>query len=98
MVNPLQLVRYINRAPEIVLASRQTPAYWQVLTRYLQIGRGSYPFQVPLQDGAAITLASTEEVKVFWHVFVRGSYVLPEQCKTILDCGANVGIFSIWAA
>ena len=98
MINPLQLVRYINRAPELVLASRQTPAYWQVITRYLQIGRASYPFKVPLNGGGSLTLASAAEVKVFWHVFVRATYVLPEPCTTILDCGANVGIFSVWAA
>jgi FkbM family methyltransferase len=98
MISPIQLVRYLHRAPEVVLASRQTPAYWQVMTRYLQIGPGAYPVEVPLNGGGSLTLSSAAEVKVFWHVFVRGSYVLPKRCTTILDCGANVGIFSVWAA
>jgi FkbM family methyltransferase len=37
-------------------------------------------------------------VKVFWQIFVRRCYTLPKRCDTILDCGANVGIFSMWAA
>lgn len=98
MVNPIRLIRYMNRAPEVFVATRRTPAYWQLLTRYLEIGSAAYPFHVPLKDGGSLTLASTEEVKVFWHVFVRTSYTLPERCATILDCGANVGIFSVWAA
>lgn len=100
MINPIHLPRYINRAPEVILATRQTPAYWQLLSRYMQIGSGSghYPFQVPLNGGGSLTLANTEEVRVFWHVFVRKSYMLPARCATILDCGANVGIFSVWAA
>src|SRR5437899_5103754 len=98
MVNSLQLLRYINRAPELVLARRETPAYWQLITRYLQLGRASYPFQVPLSSGGSLTLASAAEVEVFWHVFVRATYELPERCATVLDCGANVGIFTVWAA
>jgi FkbM family methyltransferase len=98
MISPIQLVRHFHRAPEVVLARRQTPAYWQVVSRYLQIGSGPYPVEVPLIGGGSLTLSSAAEVEVFWHVFVRPSYVLPERCTTIVDCGANVGIFSVWAA
>lgn len=98
MVNAGQLIRHVNRAPELFVAPKLTPAYWQVLTRYLDIGSRSYPFEVPLKNGGSLMLASTEEVKVFWNIFVRRSYVLPARCATILDCGANVGIFSVWAA
>ena len=52
----------------------------------------------PLTGGGSLTLASPAEVRVFWQIFVHGSYALPPRCRTILDCGANVGIFSIWAA
>jgi len=97
-VNAVQLIRNVNRAPELFVASRRTPAYGQLLMRYLDIGGRPYPFEVPLKSGGSLTIASMEGVKVFWNVFVRRSYVLPARCATILDCGANVGIFSVWAA
>jgi FkbM family methyltransferase len=97
-VNVARIISNVNRAPELFVATKRTPAYGQLLMRYLDIGRKSYPFDVPLKPGGSLTLASTEEVKVFWNVVVRRSYVLPAQCDTILDCGANVGIFSVWAA
>lgn len=98
MVNAGRLIRNVNRAPELFVATRLTAAYWQLLSRYLDIGSQEYPFEVSLKSGGSLTLASTEEVRVFWNVFVRKSYVLPPLCTTILDCGANVGIFSVWAA
>ena len=94
----LQLIRHIGRAPEILAARRQTTTTSALLKRYLRIGAGAYPFEIALSGGGSLTLSDPEEVKVFWQIFVRGSYQLPLRCDAILDCGANVGIFSVWAA
>ena len=94
----LQLLRHIGRAPEVLVARKSTPALGGLIKRYLQLGDGKYPFRVPLTGGGSLTLASPAEVRVFWQIFVRSSYALPDRCRTILDCGANVGIFSVWAA
>src|SRR5438128_4623402 len=93
-----RLLQYIGRAPEVLVARRSTPAVAALVKRYLQVGVDGYPFRVPLTGCGSLTLASPAEVRVFWQIFVRGSYALPERCRTILDCGANVGIFSVWAA
>src|SRR5437899_1892859 len=93
-----RLLQYIGRAPEVLVARRSTPAVAGLVKRYLQLGVDGYPFRVPLTGGGSLTLASPAEVRVFWQIFVHGSYALPPRCRTILDCGANVGIFSIWAA
>jgi FkbM family methyltransferase len=97
-MQPIRLLRHIGRAPEVLVARRSTPAVAGLVKRYLQVGVDGYPFHVPLTGGGSLTLASSAEVRVFWQIFVHGSYALPERCRTILDCGANVGIFSIWAA
>jgi FkbM family methyltransferase len=94
----LELLRHIGRAPEVLVARKSTPAVAGLVGRYLQVGGGEYPFRVPLTGGGSLTLASPAEVRVFWQIFVHGSYALPDPCRTILDCGANVGIFSVWAA
>ena len=98
LARPAQLVQYLGRAPELVAARRHTPAVAPLLMRYLEIGSPKYPFRMHLRNGATLTLSSPAEVKVFWQIFVRRCYRLPERCETILDCGANVGIFSVWAA
>jgi len=95
---PAQLVQYLGRAPELLAARRHTAAVAPLVMRYLEIGRQTYPFRMRLTNGATLTLATPAEVKVFWQIFVRRCYRLPERCDTILDCGANVGVFSVWAA
>lgn len=59
MVNAGRLIRYVNRAPELYLASKRTPAYGQLFMRYLDIGSGRYPFEVPLKRGGSLTLAGS---------------------------------------
>lgn len=100
MVQTTQLLRKVGRIPELISATRHTTASRQLIAHYLQLGGTGrlYPLQVPLTGGGNLTLESLSEVKVFWQIFVRGSYKLPRKCLSILDCGANVGIFSVWAA
>jgi FkbM family methyltransferase len=98
MIAASRLFGYLGRATELISAERQTPAVGRLLARFLEIGDTSYPVHVPLKDGGGLTLASLSELKVFWEIFVHGCYALPKTCKSILDCGANVGIFSVWAA
>ena len=43
-------------------------------------------------------VSSPGELKVFWEIFVRRCYRPPAECRIVLDAGANVGIFSVWAA
>jgi FkbM family methyltransferase len=93
-----QVTRYAKRAPELVAAMRQTPAWWQVASRYLGFHSADYPFRIPLPHDGWMSTDSPEELKVFWHVFVRRCYRLPRQCDTIIDAGANIGLFSVWAA
>jgi FkbM family methyltransferase len=98
MVSIRSLLEHAGRAPEVISASRQTPAWRPLLRYYLEIGRQDYPLHIPLRGGGALTLADWTEVKVFWNIFIHGAYRVPADCETILDCGANAGIFSVWAA
>jgi FkbM family methyltransferase len=93
-----RLAQYIHRAPEVLLAQRKTGTAPALLRRYLHLGEPTYPYTVRLRNGVTLLLASGAEVEVFWHIFVRRCYELPRRCGTVLDCGANVGLFSVWAA
>jgi FkbM family methyltransferase len=88
----------MERAPELVSASRQTPAWATLLKYYLEFGKPQYPLHLPLRGGGGCwTLSDPSEVKVFWNLFIHGAYRIPADCETILDCGANAGIFCLWA-
>lgn len=93
-----RLLRYSGRAPELLALRRETPAWRQVAKRYLNVGSTPYPFQIPLAAGGGLTVSSPAEVKVFWHIFVRRCYRVASNYKLIIDAGANIGAFAVWAA
>lgn len=98
MISTGRLLSHLDRVPELLETRHHTPTFASLITRYLEVGSPTYPFQVPLKKGGSMTLMSLGEVKVFWHVFVRNCYRLPKDCRFIVDAGANVGIFAVWAA
>lgn len=93
-----KLGRHWKRAPELVRAWRLTPAWREVFVRYLEIGRPSYPFRFTLSGGGTIETTSPGELQVFWQIFVHRCYRIPHDCTTIVDAGANIGLFALWAA
>jgi len=98
MIKASRLLRHVGRTPELFSVWRQTPDWMGVTKRYLEIGEPIYPCQIPLSGGGMFEVNSVGELKVFWQIFVHNCYTLPLRCETILDAGANVGIFSVWAA
>lgn len=98
MVAASRVVRNLGRIRELPAAWRQTRQFWPVLAHYLEVGDPDYPFHITLSNGFTLRTANPSEVKVFWQVFIRQCYRIPPGCKIIVDAGANVGIFSLWAA
>jgi FkbM family methyltransferase len=39
-----------------------------------------------------------DELTTVWHVFFSGEYSVPANACSILDLGANIGAFAVWAA
>ena len=58
----------------------------------------SYPFVCETNSGAKIRLANREDLATAWIIFLRGEYRVEAKDQTIVDCGANIGVFSIYAA
>ncbi len=88
----------IRRSGELLTAYRLTPAAPKLLASYLKIGKLSFPFDIPLRSGASLRVSTRGEVKVFWEVFVHQCYRVWPDCNTVIDAGANIGAFSVWAA
>ena len=98
MLKISKLISHCARIPELVRARGQSSAWKEIAARYLRIGKPSYPFQIPLRGGGTIQATSPNEVKVFWQIFVSRCYRIPPDCATIVDAGANIGLFALWAA
>lgn len=95
MIPLSRLPRYVKRAPELVAANASDSA----------MAAGCIPLPrpphrcIPVSNSSGgrgwLRTDSPEELRVFWYVFVRRCYRIPPRCQTIVDAGANIGVFSV---
>ncbi|MFZ0480983.1 MAG: FkbM family methyltransferase [Terriglobales bacterium] len=92
------VIKAVRRSGELLAARQQTTVAPKLVASYLRIGNVVYPFDIPLRSGGSMHVSTRGEVKVFWQVFVHRCYRVWADCKTVVDAGANIGAFSVWAA
>lgn len=79
-----------------VLRCRRLFPEWQKLTvNYLGF-QAKYPFRVTLPTGE-FELQTWNDVRTFWLVWCAETYPIVESDRVILDAGANIGTFTIYA-
>jgi FkbM family methyltransferase len=84
----------INRIPEIVSGIRETDQWLLLTLAYLNLHKVRYPYRVPLRDGQ---VALIDAVSEFWFIFFRHDYPVYPSDLRIIDAGANVGLFTLYA-
>lgn len=89
---------YLNRWPEVWNCFRRGREPGRVLSRYLAGGDAGYPFDLALRNGVSVTVENYHDLVTAWVVFFRDEYRLSPRAATILDVGANIGLFSLHAA
>jgi FkbM family methyltransferase len=87
-----------RRAPEIVRCAAETPQWPQLSGAYLGFSELLYPSVLRLRRGERIYLRELADVKTFWQIFLRRIYRVETNDRVILDLGANVGLFALYAA
>jgi FkbM family methyltransferase len=89
---------HLERAPE-VLACRAHSRQWAALTAaYLGVRPLSYPYVLRLRDGRSLELAEPGDLVTAWVILFREEYRVDPECSLILDVGANIGAFTLFAA
>ena len=91
-------LKTLSRPFDLLTAQRETPDTHKVLASYLGISRPAFPVDISLRGGGVIRVFTRGELKVFWSIFVDECYRLWADSRTIVDAGANIGVFSVWAA
>jgi len=92
------LLRNARRAPEILRCARETSQWPQITTTYLGFSKLPYPSDLRLRRGDHIHLQELTDLKAFWQIYLRRIYCVEASDQIILDIGANVGLFSLYAA
>jgi FkbM family methyltransferase len=85
----------LNRLPEILLCRAATPQWVKLSACYLGF-RVRMPFDIELKTGKFrfLTLA---DVRTFWCVFFSRIYHVKDTDRVIVDAGANIGSFTLYA-
>jgi FkbM family methyltransferase len=64
----------------------------------LRLRRLQYPYEVNVRSGERLVLAEYTDLVIFWLVFPRRHYPVRAGDRVIVDVGANIGAFTVYAA
>ena len=88
----------VKRVREVRACCRETPQWFPLTLAYLALRPLSYPYDLRLRTGEQITLNERTDLIVFWLVFCKRQYPVNASDRTIIDVGANIGMYTLYAA
>lgn len=69
-----------------------------VVTGYLGLSRPALPAAVHLRNGLCFDLDEFYDLETLWQVWFRRVYDVRRSDRTVVDAGANIGLFSAYAS
>lgn len=94
----IKALRQIGRVREIFHCFFLCKNATALTLAYLGIQKLPYPYLFETKRGQKILLHSFHDLVTVWVVFIRQEYRVDAECRFIIDAGANIGSFSIFAA
>lgn len=91
-------IRNVSRFPEVIRCARHTKDWPAISAAYLGFRSLSYPREWRTPDGDVMTLRDFHNLTTAWIIFNRLEYHVDPSCRSIIDAGANVGTFTLYAA
>ncbi len=88
----------LSRAPEVVRCLATVKNSWRVAKAYVFRQNNVYPLTVHFRNGTSLTTEDWDELTTVWHVCFGDEYYIPKDARTIVDLGANIGAFAVWAS
>jgi len=88
----------LKRLPEILTCFRETAQWLPATLAYLGVSRLKCPYELRLRSGEVLTLRERTDFVIFWLIFARRHYPVRPSDRVIIDIGANIGLFTLYAA
>ena len=92
----LRGLKQVHRAPEVLRCYRFTDHWSKLLFAYVGLPT-KFPFSITTRDGVRIPFQEITDVQTFWQIFIAGLYPVRSTDTVIVDAGANVGYFTLYA-
>jgi FkbM family methyltransferase len=58
----------------------------------------SYPFTCEMKAGTKVRIANRMDLVTTWIIYLRHEYTVKPDDEIIIDCGANIGVFALYAS
>jgi FkbM family methyltransferase len=94
----LQGLRHVRRAGELMSCLRTSPDWAPLISGYLGLAELTYPRTFSTRDGDKLRLEDFHDLITAWIIFFRKEYKVDPNARVIVDAGANIGAFSLYAA
>lgn len=91
----LNSIRHLSRAPEVLRCQRHTSDWLRLTAAYIGVQQ-TLPFSITLSTGD-FEFREPSDIATFWQIFYREVYPVDSGDRVIIDAGANIGAFSLYA-
>lgn len=96
MYRALRAVTQFRRVAEIPQVCHATPDWRCLLSAYVDLWPARFPFSIRLATGP-FEFREPSDVPTFWQVFFAQIYQVGPADRLIIDAGANIGAFTLYA-
>lgn len=96
--NLSSILKSAHRAGEVINCMKCTNQWLELTMMYLGLKKAHFPFQFKTRSGQKIELNTFHDLVTVWVIFCRHEYKIPKNAKVVIDAGANIGTFSVYAA
>jgi FkbM family methyltransferase len=91
----LKAAKHLNRLPEILRCRKHTPDWRRLTSAYIGVNK-ELPFRISFASGG-FEFQEVSDIATFWQIFYRDIYPVKSSDRLIVDAGANIGSFSLYA-
>src|ERR1700680_2049448 len=91
----IKALRNLNRLPEVWRCRRHTKEWFRLTAAYIGLYQ-NFPFTITLPSGT-FEFVEPSDVATFWQIFYRDVYPVCSADRLIIDAGANIGAFTLYA-
>jgi FkbM family methyltransferase len=91
----LTVGQHLNRLPEILRCRRNTRQWLTLTSAYIGLN-AHLPFKIDTPSGT-FEFREIADIATFWQIFYREVYPVTPSDRLIVDAGANIGAFSLFA-
>jgi len=91
-------IKHIARVPEAIACLGAMEHAPKVVASYIGLAPLPLPYTARFRDGMRYRLDESYDLETLWQINFHALYPLRASDRVIVDAGANIGLFTCWAA